>query len=186
MIPEEIGHSSEYKSHPGLLKFKINLDHFKPNENFESFPAYIKVFVNDDDVQPYVKEENLMIWLKVKPHINNSEDCPCVENYENVFNFDHSLQTSKKRKNVESRHRRSNFAMENTKLSVENSKIPKKSFSNENDSLLISKSANGVINYAQKNSVKNENILMKSTKTDEAVQNSNVIIVKKSLLKPRA
>ena len=68
-----------------------------------------KVYVNDDDVEPYVQEDfgDLNLWIKVKQHVENSEDCPCVENEQNVENFNDVPHHLKKKRSNECRTRSS-------------------------------------------------------------------------------
>ena len=69
----------------------------------------LKVYVNDDDVEPYVQEDfgDLNLWIKVKQHVENSEDCPCVENEQNVENFNDVPHHLKKKRSNECRTRSS-------------------------------------------------------------------------------
>jgi len=113
IIPEPLASSYEYKCRPGLIKFKINMEQFSLDEEpFDNFKAYLKVYVNDDDVEPYVQEDfgSLNLWIKVKQHIQNNENCPCVENKENLEKFDdipHHLKNLKRRRSCETRTRSS-------------------------------------------------------------------------------
>ena len=68
-----------------------------------------QVYVNDDDVEPYVQEDfgDLNLWIKVKQHVENSEDCPCVENEQNVENFNDVLHHLKKKRSNDCRTRSS-------------------------------------------------------------------------------
>ena len=68
-----------------------------------------QVYVNDDDVEPYVQEDfgDLNLWIKVKQHVENSEDCPCVENEQNVENFNDVPHHLKKKRSNECRTRSS-------------------------------------------------------------------------------
>ena len=68
-----------------------------------------QVYVNEDDVEPYVQEEygDLNLWIKVKQHVENSEDCPCVENEQNVENFNDVPHHLKKKRSNECRTRSS-------------------------------------------------------------------------------
>ena len=70
-----------------------------------------KVYVNDDDVEPYVQEDfgDLNLWIKVKQHVENSEDCPCVENEQNVENFNDVPHHLKKKRSNECRTRSSSL-----------------------------------------------------------------------------
>ena len=55
-----------------------------------------------------ISHQNL--WIKVKQHIQNSENCPCVENEQNLKKFDdipHHLKNLKRKRSCESRTRSS-------------------------------------------------------------------------------
>ena len=96
-----------------MIKFKVNIEQFSLDEEpFDNFKAYLKVYVNDDDVEPYVQEDfgSLNLWIKIKQHMPNNENCPCVENEENLRKFDdipHHLKNLKRKRSCETRTRSS-------------------------------------------------------------------------------